>query len=66
MSKRSDNSEAGLKASAFARSISELRAKSARLTTRTRKLAQDMADLSALYSEEKAHCAKVVARRDKP
>ena len=63
MQEPNDNTEAGLRASAFTRSISDLRAKSAELTTRTRKLARDMADLAALFTDEQALRVEHEARR---
>jgi hypothetical protein len=62
---RSQNIEPGLRASAFARSISDLWAKSAELTTRTRKLARDMADLAVLFTDEEALRVELEARRNK-
>jgi hypothetical protein len=63
---RRNKTDAGLKASPFAQSITDLRAKAAKLTVRSQKLARDMADLSALFAAEKADRDEADVRRHKP
>jgi hypothetical protein len=59
---RRNNADAG-KPSPNARSISELRARAAKLTARTQKLSRDMANLAAAFTDEKTLRVKRDDRR---